>query len=620
MNSAAKKQSHRQKAGQEAWNFSQNNKKMKIRYYVQTGLAAIVAVLSGVSCTDTWDDHYEVSSTVAGSSLWANMQDDEDISPFVRVLEAAGYDDMLDGDQVFTVWAPIITDEEADEWIATYNEEKSEGIDDDDNSTVHQFIENHIALFNYQISSLSDNDSVKMMNGKYLTVSSDMLNDEVSLVYDDEELYSVESSNGVLYKIDGIIDFFPNLWERIQLTTGGDDGLDSLANFFLLFQEEELDEESSVAGDIVDGEQLYLDSVMVTNNEMFQILNADLDCEDSLYWFVAATNKIWAENVDTYLSYFQFHDELEEEGDSLQNLYAKELFVYASCFSERGQYTYGSFNADDPDSLCATTYRKQDYEYNKFIYPFREGGILYGLDYDECSNGRLYIAGDEWRIKPTETSFMGTIKVEAENSDVYETYLLTDDINNNTSMDRSEMANDESYYSTYMSASVVEAENDKFDVSSDRYLYVTEVSTRTTRRRPEISFWIPNTLSNVPYDIKVVFATPLAGNEQSTDTLKRQISAYIRYYTSTSGDLMLGSSVTNSPICSDVDVDATKMDTITVVEGQTFPVCNYAEEDPRVILTIRSYQGRANSKDGYTQDLCIDCIILEPHLEDEDSE
>ena len=571
-------------------------RKMKIRYYVQTGLVAIVAILSGVSCTDTWDDHYQVSSTVAGSSIWANMQDDEDISPFVRVLEACGYDDMLDGDQVFTVWAPIITDEEADEWIATYNEEKAEGIDDDDNSTIHQFVENHIALFNFQISSLNDNDSVKMLNGKYLTVSSDMLNEEVNLVYEDDELYSIASSNGVLYKVDGAVEFFPNIWELMQLTTGGDDGLDSLANFFLLFQEEELDEESSVEGDIVDGEQQYLDSVIVTSNEMFQRINADLDCEDSLYWYIAPTNKVWAENIDTYLSYFQYHDDLGDEGDSLQNRYAKELFVYASCFSERGQYTYSSnFDVDDPDSLCATTYRKQDYEYNKFLYPFREGGILYGLDYEECSNGRLYIT-DEWRIKPTDTPYMGTIKVEAENSDVYDTYTLGGD-------------------STSILVSTVEATNENFKVSSDRYLVVRDSRTGRTNR-PEVSFKIPNTLSNVPYDIKVVFATPLAGDSLNTEdaALKRQITASIRYYGSTSGSMITGSNAVT--LCSSVDVDATKMDTITVAEGRSFSVCNYAEEEERVVLTIQSIRG-STVPDGYTKNLLIDCIIFEPRLDDD---
>lgn len=576
--------------------FQYNKNNMKLKYFVQTGLMVVSVILSTVSCTDTWDDHYDVSGTVAGSTIWANMQSEGDISPFVRVLQECGYADMLNGSQVFTVWAPLISDEVADNWIATYKEEEANNVDDDDNTTVHQFIENHIALFNHQISSKTDGDSVKMMNGKWLTMSNTMLNDEVNLVYESGELYSVPSSNGVLYKVDDAVDFFPNVWELIKLTTGGDDGLDSLAAFFLQYESVDLDEESSVEGGIVDGETVYLDSVMVTSNEMFQRINADLDCEDSLYWFLAPTNKAWVDNLDTYLGYFNYHSELGSDGDSLKQRYAKEMFVYASCFSERGQYVYnGNFNVDNPDSLCATTYRKSNYEYNKFLNPMGENGILYGLDPQECSNGRLYMTSD-WRIKPTDLPYMSTIKVEAENSNVYDTYTLSGD-------------------STSILVSVVTATNDAFDVSSNRYLVVRDSRTGRTNY-PECSFQIPNTLSNCPYDIKVVFATPLAGDSLSTEDaqLKRRISASIRYYGSATGSMISRSNAVS--LCSNVDVDATRMDTITVATGRTFPVCNYGEEDSRVVLTIQSIRGNSIPT-GYTKNLLIDCIIFEPKLEDE---
>ena len=67
---------------------------------------------------------------------------DESIRPFVKVLDSCGYKDILNANQVFTVWAPEITEEEAQEWIDTYKREKSQGIIDDDNSTLNQFIKN----------------------------------------------------------------------------------------------------------------------------------------------------------------------------------------------------------------------------------------------------------------------------------------------------------------------------------------------------------------------------------------------------------------------------------------------------------------------------------------------
>ena len=58
-------------------------------------------------------------------------------------------------------------------------------------------------------------------------------------------------------------------------------------------------------------------------------------------------------------------------------------------------------------------------------------------------------------------------------------------------------------------------------------------------------------------------------------------------------------------LCTDVDVD------VTVATGFESPVCNYGEEDPRVLLTIQSIKGRT-VPDGYSKDLAIDCVIFEP--------
>ena len=41
---------------------------MKLKYYIQTGVVALAAATVGVSCTDTWDDHYSVNGTVPGAT------------------------------------------------------------------------------------------------------------------------------------------------------------------------------------------------------------------------------------------------------------------------------------------------------------------------------------------------------------------------------------------------------------------------------------------------------------------------------------------------------------------------------------------------------------------------
>lgn len=555
---------------------------MKLKYYMQTGVVALIAATTGVSCTDTWDDHYSVNGSVPGATLWENMLLDESIRPFVRVLDSCGYKDMLNSNQVFTVWAPEITEEEAQEWIETYKREKSQGVVDDDNATLNQFIRNHIALYNRQVSSLTEDETVKMLNGKRLSLTSSMLNGEVNMVGN-----GVPSSNGMLYKVDGPATFFPNIWERVRMDLEGENGLDSVANFFLSWNRVELDEEASVPGGIVDGETVYLDSVMYNYNIIFNNYG-QIDTEDSSYWYVAPTNKIWRENIDKYRSYFEFHNNLGKDGDSLQNLYSKLMFVYGSFFNVREQEL--PFNEANPDSIVATTYTSYSPDFSKFEWPMQAGGLLHGLTPQDCSNGRLYKATD-WRIPPTKLIYMRPIQVEAEYANNYSTVTLSGD-------------------STAIQVNAVEATNENFRVSTGGYLVVKDSRSGRTNQ-PEITFKIPSTLSNCPYDIKVVFASPLAGDSLAKEDaqLKRRFTAKIRYYSSRTGDMIEGSNART--LCTDVDVDATRMDTITVTEGFEFPVSNYGEEDPRVLLTIQSIKGRTVPS-GYSKDLAIDCVIFEP--------
>ena len=92
--------------------------KMKLKYGIRTGLAAVAAAVSVIGCTDTWDEHYDAGASLGGSTgatLWANLQQDESLRPFVTVLDSCGYAPILNGSQVFSVWAPQISEQEAAE-------------------------------------------------------------------------------------------------------------------------------------------------------------------------------------------------------------------------------------------------------------------------------------------------------------------------------------------------------------------------------------------------------------------------------------------------------------------------------------------------------------------------
>lgn len=576
---------------------------MKFKHSIKAGIVALCATIAGVSCTDTWDEHYSVnSSSVAGVSLWELLEKDESLANFKRVLDSCDFKRILGSSQVFSVWAPEIDEVTAQQWIDTYKAEKARGVRDEDNLALNQFVKNHIALYNYQMSGVSSLDTIVMMNGKRMTLTSDMINNDASLNGEPKN-----AGNGVLYKVDKTLTFFPNIWERIQADTEGENALDSVYKFFSSFNEIILNEEASVQGGIKDGKVWYLDSVMTITNPYLNSFGR-IQNEDSAYWYCAPVNKVWEEKLPEFRSYFQYHDDRGQiTKDSLQNLYSKMMLTYATFFNERVQYK--GFNKENPDSICNTSYSIYNPNLEVFDEPFANGGVLAGLKAQECSNGRLYKM-TEWNLPLRRTNFLAARYTEAEINDNYSSVPLV-------------AATKEDSIAIIVSS--VNQGIDSLTVSGGRFLRVSDSRTTARKNQPEISFLLKNTLSNVPYDIKVVFATPLARDtteaSKAEAQLKRQVTAKLRYYVSTSGDIQAPARAVT--IGTKIDIDATKMDTLTVntadayKNGIKFPVCNYGEAEARVVLTLQSLKGNDGLlKNGYAQELYIDEILLVPRLEE----
>ena len=143
-------------------------------YQVCCGLAVALAL---TACTDDIDDHYE-SATSVGGTLWNAISSNPELSYFARVAQACGYDRILNGDQTFTVFAPVnttFTAAEADELISSYNQQSTSGVRSNDNTVVRRFVQNHIALYRHTVSSLTD-CTIKMINDKYATLTDSHLN------------------------------------------------------------------------------------------------------------------------------------------------------------------------------------------------------------------------------------------------------------------------------------------------------------------------------------------------------------------------------------------------------------------------------------------------------------
>ena len=195
---------------------------MRLYHINRSILGMALAALALVACNDTWDEHYSPSQS-SELTLWQTIQQNSDLSNFARVVQATGFDKSLDGAQMFTVFAPTnsaFTSAEADALIAAYQNEKARNVKDNENSTIKEFIHNHIALYNYSASSLS-NDSITMMNGKYIILTPDKFGK--SPIASANQI----ANNGVLFTIGEKADYFRNIYEWLCY----DHDHDSIANF-----------------------------------------------------------------------------------------------------------------------------------------------------------------------------------------------------------------------------------------------------------------------------------------------------------------------------------------------------------------------------------------------------
>ena len=104
----------------------------------------LAVVLTFISCSDEWNDHYEVSVADNGT-LWQAISSRQELSNFSRIVKACGYDVVLNGGQTFTVFAPtdeVLSQAEADRLIADYQQQAAAGVRSNDNTVVRQFLQN----------------------------------------------------------------------------------------------------------------------------------------------------------------------------------------------------------------------------------------------------------------------------------------------------------------------------------------------------------------------------------------------------------------------------------------------------------------------------------------------
>ncbi|MBR6180284.1 MAG: fasciclin domain-containing protein [Prevotella sp.] len=570
---------------------------MKRKNLYKTVLGLAMATLTLTGCSDEWDDHYSTSTKeVQGGTLWDAIRQDPNLSNFASVATACGYDKALASTQVFTVFAPtndVFSSSDAEALIQTYNSQKGR-IDDDENTTIKEFLQNHIALYNYSVSSRS-NDSIVMMNGKYALLEPGSISGTPFVKAN--ELHN----NGVLFKVGAPLKFFPNVFEYMSKNSE----LDSLYNFFYndRFYRRVFRAEESVPGGIVDGKTVYLDSVFVQQNELFdyRFLNARINREDSTYWMLAPTNKVWRELLDEYSQYF-LYDAKVPDRDSVMYTNPRLAIVQGTIFS-RGINLDHMIN----DSLMSTnaTYNFQrranqwgndSLHYYEYYHPFAPDGILSNVSAEECSNGQVFVS-DDWKVNKRETFYQTRI-IEAES--------------NNSIKEVSKVENTQGVLEETVSPKfrVVDNKSPFYgQISNNRFV---EFEPLKTTVQHSVTFNITDVLSNIGYDIYLVTAPALANDSNATEIqrLPTLLRCTLKYHNEEGVEQA-------KQLASRVETKGDEVDYLLLAENFKFPVASYGlvEEEPQVTLMVETRVSSGQVNKTHTRTMRIDCIILKPHEE-----
>lgn len=545
-----------------------------LKSYKMQAVAAVMAALGCASCSDTWDEHYAVSSEgVINETLWNAINSNPNLSNFAKVAQACGYDKTLDGSQTFTVFAPTnnsLTSAQADSLISVFQAQQTSGVKSTENTVITQFLKNHIALYKQSVSTVTS-DSLKMMNGKYQQLTSTSIGGE------NFETKNVLYNNGILYTIGGKMTYSPNIYEYLAM----DSDLDSVYTFIKGLGRYEFDASQSVAGSIVDGKTQYLDSVMNYKNDFFDDLGY-LNSEDSTYWFVAPTNSEWTRLVEEYTPYFNYDTKVDYR-DSLQYVHTRRAILSASIFSRTNNPDV-SFR----DSALSTSARSEQYytynpsekRYNRFYKPFDAGGVFEGTQQTELSNGSVLKASD-FRLSKFDTFLQEQI-VEAESS------FYLDTLNN--AIDPMTVRN-------------VSTSNPFYgQVSNNSFV---EIIPKAIGVQPNVTYKIPNVLSNVGYDIYVVFAPALAYDTLATAEQRLPVRFRTKVGYQNSG-VTLWSRVKLNTTQPDV------VDTIQIQSNFKFKTTAYGLGENQAKVNIYT-DVPTDQTSVYQTTMRIDCIIVKPH-------
>lgn len=374
------------------------------------------------SCSD-WDDHYGIETSpesTAEKTLWEKISNDNTLSNFATLLQKVNYDQVLNGNQTYTVWAPKNGTYDFD----TYNAMS-------DSLLKAEFLNNHIAR-GYHRATGSVEERVHLLNKKVMDFKG---NGDYTFGNIPMDSLNILGKNGMIHYLDSYMDFRPNFYELLLRNPN----TTSLAQIFKENMKKELDKENSIEGPMKDGDITYLDSVMIESNKLFDALNADLTTEDSTYTMIVPTDKAWTAAYNKVSSYYKYPKTIQsftiennEKGeleynksgiktinaDSLKEYYATHAILEPLTYSHTVNKVFqrGDKPAEALDSIRSTSgnviCNTLNYQGTRRLVNDATD-LFVGAQKQVVSNGNAWIT-DTIRLKPWD-SWCPIIHLRAQN-------------------------------------------------------------------------------------------------------------------------------------------------------------------------------------------------------------
>ena len=166
---------------------------MKYLKNIKNVALSLVLPMALVSCTEVWNDHYDVDSQKqsADKTLWEEIESHPELQGFAECLKQYGYDKVLDGDQIYTVFAP-----QGSLDVAKLSSEKVKV----------EVLENHIARFAHSANKATVGKSVMMLNEKLLDFT--VAGEGYTLGNIALAETNIVAKNGVLHIVKSQVPFF----------------------------------------------------------------------------------------------------------------------------------------------------------------------------------------------------------------------------------------------------------------------------------------------------------------------------------------------------------------------------------------------------------------------------